>query len=255
MKKKITIIILCCLAIANFTEAQEERSNSILKSLTMGLEYRLKAGFNIGGTSPIPLPVEIRQINSFNPTTAFSIEGDVVKTFNSKWGISAGIRLESKGMKTDATVKNYHMKMIASDGGEMEGQWTGGVTTTVKQSLLTIPVLAVYQVSKRWELELGPWFSYVTSGEFFGDAYDGYLRDGDPTGEKVNVKSATYNFSDDLRHFQCGMQLGAQWRAFSHLNVTANLTWGVAPIFEKDFDTITFNMFPIYANFGFGYVF
>ena len=44
-------------------------------------------------------------------------------------------------MKTDATVKNYHMKMIASDGGEMEGQWTGGVTTTVKQSLLTIPVL------------------------------------------------------------------------------------------------------------------
>lgn len=255
MKKKITIILLCCLTISNLVIAQEERSNSILKSLTMGLEYRLKAGFNIGGTSPIPLPVEIRQINSFNPTTAFSIEGDVVKTFNSKWGISAGIRLESKGMKTDATVKNYHMKMIASDGGEMEGQWTGGVTTTVKQSLLTIPVLAVYQVSKRWELELGPWFSYVTSGEFFGDAYDGYLRDGDPTGEKVNVKSATYNFSDDLRHFQCGMQLGAQWRAFSHLNVTANLTWGVAPIFEKDFDTITFNMFPIYANFGFGYVF
>lgn len=255
MKKRITIILLCCLTISNLVIAQEERSNSILKSLTMGLEYRLKAGFNIGGTSPIPLPVEIRQINSFNPTTAFSIEGDVVKTFNSKWGISAGIRLESKGMKTDATVKNYHMKMIASDGGEMEGQWTGGVTTTVKQSLLTIPVLAVYQVSKRWELELGPWFSYVTSGEFFGDAYDGYLRDGDPTGEKVNVKSATYNFSDDLRHFQCGMQLGAQWRAFSHLNVTANLTWGVAPIFEKDFDTITFNMFPIYANFGFGYVF
>lgn len=255
MKKKIAIIFLCCLALSNFAEAQEERSQSILKSLTMGLEYRLKAGFNIGGTSPIPLPVEIRQINSFNPTTAFSIEGDVVKTFNNKWGISAGIRLESKGMKTDATVKNYHMKMIASDGGEMEGQWTGGVTTTVKQSLLTIPVLAVYQVSKRWELELGPWFSYVTSGEFFGDAYDGYLRDGDPTGEKVSVKSATYNFNDDLRHFQCGMQLGAQWRAFSHLNVTANLTWGVTPIFQKDFETITFNMYPIYANFGFGYVF
>lgn len=56
--------------------------------------------------------------------------------------------------------------MIASDGGEMEGQWTGGVTTTVKQSLLTIPILAIYKVSKRWELELGPWFSYVTSSEF-----------------------------------------------------------------------------------------
>ena len=51
-----------------------------------------------------------------------------MKTFD-KWGISTGIRLETKGMKTDATVKNYHMKMIANDGGEMEGQWTGGVTT------------------------------------------------------------------------------------------------------------------------------
>lgn len=255
MKKRLTLIIMCCFIVSNVIEAQEERNKNILKSLTIGLEYRLKAGFNIGGTSPLPLPAEIRKINSFNPTTAFSIEGDVVKTFNTRWGISAGIRLESKGMKTDATVKNYHMRMIANDGGEMEGQWTGGVTTTVKQSLLTIPVLAIYKVSRRWELELGPWFSYVTSGEFFGDAYDGYLRDGDPTGEKVKVKAATYNFGDDLRRFQCGMQLGAQWRAFSHLNVAANLTWGVVPIFKKDFETITFNMYPIYANIGFGYVF
>ena len=253
--KKETICILLLLCIANsIIQAQEDRNKSILKSLTIGLEYRLKAGFNIGGTSPLPLPVEIRKINSYRPTSAF-IEGDVVKTFNNNWGVSAGIRLETKGMETDATVKNYHMKMIASDGGEMEGQWTGGVTTTVKQSLLTIPILAIYKVSKRWELELGPWFSYVTSSEFFGEAYDGYLRDGDPTGEKANVSSAIYNFNDDLRHFQCGMQLGAQWRAFSHLNITANITWGVVPIFKKNFDTITFNMYPIYGNIGFGYVF
>lgn len=256
MNKKIVYLLILMLGSSIVVaHAQEDRNKSIVKSLTIGLEYRLKAGFNIGGTSPIPLPAEIRKINSYNPTTAFSIEGDVIKMFENKWGISAGVRLETKGMKTDATVKNYHMKMIASDGGEMEGQWTGGVTTTVKQSLLTIPVLAVYKISNRWEMELGPWFSYLISGEFFGTAYDGYLRDGDPVGEKVNVSSATYNFDNDLRRFQCGMQLGAQWRAFSHLNVSANLTWGVMPIFKKDFDTITFNMFPIYANLGFAYVF
>ncbi|MBC8593381.1 PorT family protein [Oscillospiraceae bacterium N12] len=255
MNKKIAYLLFLMLGFSMIAQAQEDRNKSILKSLTIGLEYRLKAGFNIGGTSPIPLPAEIRKINSYNPTTAFSIEGDVVKMFENKWGISAGIRLETKGMKTDATVKNYHMKMIANDGGEMEGQWTGGVTTSVKQSLLTVPVLVVYKVSKRWEMELGPWFSYLTSGEFSGTAYDGYLRDGDPTGEKANVSSATYNFDDDLRRFQCGMQFGAQWRAFSHLNVSANLTWGVVPIFKKDFDTVTFNMFPIYANLGFAYVF
>lgn len=104
--KKETICILLLLCIANsIIQAQEDRNKSILKSLTIGLEYRLKAGFNIGGTSPLPLPVEIRKINSYRPTSAFSIEGDVVKTFNNNWGVSAGIRLETKGMETDATVK------------------------------------------------------------------------------------------------------------------------------------------------------
>ena len=79
--------MLLLLSIGCYTtivQAQEERNKSILKSLTKGLEYRLKAGFNIGGTSPLPLPAEIRKINSYNPTTAFSIEGDIVKTFNNK---------------------------------------------------------------------------------------------------------------------------------------------------------------------------
>ena len=31
-------------------------------------EYRIKAGFNIGGTLPIPLPAEIRKIESYSPT-------------------------------------------------------------------------------------------------------------------------------------------------------------------------------------------
>ncbi len=56
MNKKI-ISLLLLLSIGCYTtivQAQEERNQSILKSLTKGLEYRLKAGFNIGGTSPCP---------------------------------------------------------------------------------------------------------------------------------------------------------------------------------------------------------
>ena len=70
MNKKITFILLC-LIVATVAQAQEDRNKNILKSLTIGLEYRLKAGFNIGGTSPIPLPVEIRKINSYNFSKRF----------------------------------------------------------------------------------------------------------------------------------------------------------------------------------------
>ena len=80
----------------------------------------------------------------------------------------------------------------------------------------------------------------------------------DPTGPKVEFtdgKIATYDFSDDLRHFQWGLQVGAGWRAFKHLNVYADLTWGLNDIFKSDFNTITFAMYPIYLNIGFGYAF
>ena len=35
----------------------------------------------------------------------------------------------------------------------------------------------------------------------------------------------------------------------------ADLTWGLNDIFKKDFDTISFAMYPIYLNVGFGYAF
>ena len=73
----------------------------------------------------------------------------------------------------------------------------------------------------------------------------------DFTGESI----ATYDFSDNLRKFQWGLQLGGEWRAFKHLNVYADLTWGLNDIFKKDFDTISFAMYPIYLNIGFGYAF
>lgn len=256
MKREITIICLLFTMLGGVF-AQKDRTESILRSLSKGLEYSVRAGLLLGGTSPLPLPAEIRSIESYDPTLCVSVEGDVHKRFG-KWGMLLGVRLETKGMETDAKVKNYHMKMVASDQGEMEGNFTGNVKTKVRNTYLTFPLLATYQVSKRWDLKLGPYFSYVTNRDFSGSVYDGYLRDGDPIGQKVEITKdnpATYDFSQDLRRFQWGAQLGADWKAFSHLNVYADLTWGLNSIFNKDFKTITFDMYPIYATLGFAYAF
>ena len=90
----------------------------------IGLEYEVKAGFNIGGTAPIPLPVEIRDITGYNPTMAVAIEGNVTKWFDQekKWGMRIGIRLDSKGMKTNAKVKNYGMEIIGEGGERIKGK-------------------------------------------------------------------------------------------------------------------------------------
>lgn len=214
--KKYTLItcILACFFLIP-AQAQEERNQGIIWSSLRGLEYEVKAGFSIGGTAPIPLPEEIRKITGYKPTTSFSIAGDITKWFGpaKKWGVVLGLRMETKGMETKARVKNYGMEIIGSGGEKLKGNWTGRVQTKVKNSYFSIPLLASCKLSPRWNLSAGPYVSYLINGGFSGYVYDGYLREGDPTGTKVifeGDKQASYDFTEDLRRFQWGAQLGAE---------------------------------------------
>lgn len=238
--------------------AQRDETPAIRISALKGITYGIRAGINIGGTAPLPIPAEIREIESYNPTMSFSIGANANKQFDPFWGIQVGLYLEDKGMKTHATVKQYHTSIVGDDGERKSGYWTGHVRTKVTQSSVTIPVLATYNLSPRVKLKLGPYFSILTEREFTGTVFEGYLRENTPTGDSMEItgdNAATYDFSDDMRTFQWGLQLGTQWKAFKHLLVFGDLSWGCSNIFKADFNTITFDMYPIYATVGFGYAF
>ena len=260
MQRTIAITALALLLGSGSLRAQEDRTPGIIRSALMGLEYEVKAGVNIGGTSPLPLPEEIRRIDSYSPTFCFALEGDVVKWLGVKkrWGVVLGLRLETKGMQTGARTKNYGMEIIGDGGERLKGNWTGMVRTKYRGTFLSVPLLAAYEVNPRLRLQLGPYMSFMTDGDFSGHVYDGYLRENDPTGNKVvfeGEKRATYDFSDDLRTVQWGVQAGVNWKAFRHLTLSADLLWGLNDIFKKEFKTVTFDMYPIYLNIGFGYAF
>ena len=151
MKRYIVLIGILCLSGVVTLKAQQERNQGIVWSSLRGLEYTVKAGINIGGTAPVPLPREIRAIDSYSPTLCVSIEGDIKKWFgeSKEWGMMIGLRLENKGMETKATVKNYSMEIIGSGGEKLKGNWTGGVQTKVENSYFSIPVVALYQLNNR----------------------------------------------------------------------------------------------------------
>lgn len=258
MKKYISFLAAALLSV--HLSAQTNRTKTLINAALHGWEYEIKAGFNIGGTAPLPFPEEIRSIDGYNPTLSITIEGNMTKWLDreKRWGIITGLRLENKGMRTKATVKNYGMEIIGDDGKRMKGNWTGGVRTKVQNSYITIPVLAAYKVSQRVSVKAGPYFSYLMDGDFSGHVYEGYLREGSPVGDRINFSGdaiATYDFSSDLRNFQWGVQAGVDWRAFKHLKIYADLNWGLNDIFQKDFNTISFPMYPVFLNVGFGYAF
>lgn len=225
------------------------------------ITYQLRTGVNIGGFSPLPIPEEIRGISSFNPKLNMTIEGIATYWFSDtpkSWGIRSGIRLENKGMKANSTVKNYGMEIIGEGGERVAGNWTGGVSTSISNSYITIPVSGTYKFSKQWEVSLGAYASMLIDKDFSGYVFDGYLREGGPTGDKVifeDGKTASYNFSNDLRRFAYGFQVGGIYQVYKNVNIFSELSFGLNDVFKSDFKTITFSMRPIYLNLGAGYLF
>lgn len=264
IKKVFICCALLCTMIPIFAQQTKERIASVSdtdKNLELieqkGWQISLGTGFQIGGFAPLPMPRSIRKIEEYNPFFNVGLEGNVCRSVSNdgRWLIGSGLRFESKGMKTKARVKNYYTEIIPDEGEKVRGNFTGHVTTKVRNTYLTIPVTMSYRIDKRWTVFAGPYFSLLLDGDFNGEAYDGYIRQGNPTGQYSEVTHAVYDFSDDLRRVAWGMEFGGSYRAYKHLAVQARLDWGMNDIFHSKFESVTFSLKPIYFNLGIQYIF
>lgn len=225
--------------------------------VTDSLNYDVRLGYNIGGTSPVGMPATIRKLNSYKLSPNVSLGFDVQKDLRGRWGVMAGLHLENKGMETDATVKNYHMS-IDQDGASLEGYFTGHNVTKVEEWLITVPVMATCRVGGNVILKLGPYLSYVLTRKFEGNVYDGYLRHNTPTGAKISFgheegERGTFDFSDDMRRWQFGVDFGADWYFCRRWGVYADIAWGLTGVHKSSFKTIEQRLYPIYGTFGVAY--
>lgn len=218
------------------------------------LVYKVRAGYSIGGTAPIGIPATIRSIDAYRLTPSFMVGGDLLMPLHNRWKVMAGLRIENKGMDADVTTKSYRMEMKKGDS-QLEGLFTGHISQKVTEWMVTIPVQMVYVLSDKVMLKGGPYVSMLLSREFSGIASDGYLRQGSPTGPKIEIGNkegewATYDFSDDMRHMQWGIGLGVDWQAFQHFGFFGDLNWGLTGIFDSDFKTVEQTLYPIYGTIG-----
>ena len=246
MKKNIAYIIL--IAASWFVGCPAEAGS--LDSL----QLKARAGYNIGGTMPIPLPETIRSIDSYSLTPSFMVGLDAMLPLTQQWGIMTGLRLENKGMKATVTTKAYFMEVVKGDQ-KMSGLFTGRVEQEVKQWMLTVPVQATFTLSHRVMLKGGPYVSFLLSKGFSGIASDGYLRKDSPTGPKILMGNregewATYDFDNDMRGVQFGVGIGVDWRVYKCLGVSADLNWGLTGIFPSDFKTVEQTLYPVYGTIG-----
>ena len=218
------------------------------------LQLKARAGYSIGGTTPIPLPETIRSMESYSLTPSFMVGFDATLPLTQQWGIMTGLRFENKGMKAAVTTKAYFMEVVKGDQ-KMAGLFTGHVEQEVKQWMLTVPVQATFTLSRKVTLKGGPYVSFLLSKGFNGIASDGYLRKDTPIGAKILMGNregewATYDFDDDMRSLQFGIGIGADWQVCHRFGVSADLNWGLTGIFPGDFKTVEQTLYPVYGTIG-----
>ena len=239
-------IIMVMTALMTLTASAESPTN--------GWEYTARLGYGIGGMTPIGMPATIRSLNKYELRPNFTLGIDAHKQFTPKWGILTGLHSENKGMKVDATVKNYHITMTQGDD-EMEGYYTGNLVTECNEWVLTLPVMATFHASDKVMLKCGPYLSYVGNKTFKGYVYDGYLRRVLPTGEKIEMGNTedsrgTFDFSDKMRKVQWGIDVGADWQLCHRWGAYADLQWGLSGIHRSSFKTIEQTLYPIFGTVG-----
>lgn len=219
------------------------------------VDYELGLGFNLGATTPMGLPAEVRKIDSYKPTVNLSIAAQAIYRLSPKWGVGLGLIFENKGMKTGIRVRNYHLSMNIQDGteeGSKTGYYTGKIRNTTRMSYITVPVNAVFRPADKWSLEFGPYFSYAIDRVFTGKVSEGQLHE-TPLHPAIGVNKADYDYSDDMRRFDVGLGFGASRAIYRNLAVKARLSWGLRSVLNPDTRKIDMNTYNVFLNIGLSY--
>ncbi|MDD6209758.1 MAG: porin family protein [Bacteroidales bacterium] len=249
MKHLFLIISIISIAFSNPLKAEKtayERST-----------YRVKFGENIGGTLPMPFPAEIRKITSFNPLFSPYVAIEATRWFSQKWGVTAGLALDIRGMAAGADVLYFNTELTVGEGeqsGVFNGTYSGFVEMRPKNIYVTLPVMAAYRFNSAWDINFGLYVSYLGSGSFKGVAKDGYMRTPNSTGERIDITSATFDFADELRKFDCGLMVGGNWNFWGNFGAYAHFIYGFIPIFPGDFEGVSgYRMTNLYGSLGLSY--
>lgn len=228
---------------------------AVLAQNSRKIDYGVDLGFNLGATTPMGLPAEVRKIDSYCPTANISLGAHAIYWVSPKWGLRVGLAFENKGMKTGIQVRNYHLSMNIQDGteeGAKTGYFTGKIRNTSRMTYITVPVNAVFRLGNSWKMEFGPYFSYALDRAFTGKVSDGELHE-TPLHPAIGVNKADYDYSDDMRRFDVGLGLGASRSIYRNLSVKANLSWGFISVLNPDTRKIDMNTYNVFLNIGLSY--
>lgn len=197
-------------------------------------------------------------------------------------------KMERKSSETDGDGN------VVTQSDVVTGFYTGREYTKESTTQIIVPLTVRFHFNDRFAIGVGPQMHINVKKTFKGEAGNGYMRTGEidpirsdmkrfeamkgeidmanpdrkrlekngiylvPTGDRVDLTAdspAEFDFSDDMRKFNCGAEVNFDFKPMDHLLVFANVDASVGGIMHSDFSTLPFELHPIFVTVGFGYSF
>lgn len=222
-------------------------------SLLDSVKVNIRFGYEVGGTLPSHIDNKIRHINNFDPGFNYTVGIEATVPVSQRWFIHSGLRYELGSMDVDSRVKNYDIEVVRGDES-LDGIFNGNVRIMSNQRRFTLPVQAGYVLSNKVSLRGGLFVGLLTHRQFWGWAYDGYLREGSPVGPKIEMgiepgERGDFDFGEDMRHWQWGIDAGIDWQFHHRWGLFAELTYSLSGLFRGGFHSVQ-PLHPMYGSLG-----
>jgi len=198
---------------------------------------------------PLPMPNSINKVESYSPNLAPSIEAETLRWLSKKVGVSTGLRLENKGMKSTALVKEYSMNIE-----NYYGKFGGTVDTEMSLNYLGLPISAHYALMDNFLIHAGAYYAYLLNGKFKGSVSNGSINNN--VDGLVDIDHEEYDFSKELKNYDAGLSIGLNFLPYNeHILLSFDFNYGLVSVFKDDFHGVTDDMQNVYGKFSIGYLF
>ena len=256
MRKTISIL-LAALALSICANAQNDTKDSLV-SITISHPYipipqwqhNVALGIGTGASSPIPIPNRISEM-SWTPRMCFLVGYDFSYRFWRMVGLKTGLQIKHVGMSAEAKVYQMFTQAIV-DESEVSGYFTGYNETVLHATYISLPLQFSFY-HKAWKFDAGLFAALKLQGHFSGAVKSGYIRIGDPTGEKVEVGYEPFDFSEFIAPFNYGLEFTATRNFGDRWSAWFDLSWALNSTFKEAFRGLEYKMYNIYGLFGVGY--
>ncbi len=237
--KKFIIVVISVLFCSVLSFSQQMNS---------GLDYSFLTGINIGATTPVPVPGDLK-IKSYYPRINPKLGGNIAYYFNDRFGVGAGLTVDWKGMNVHTKVTDVHLSVDVPNLGTLTGYVTGKNTTEVSTFYLTQPIYGIYRFNPKWQAKLGFYMAEVLSTKFKGNVTNVDIVVESPLPQEREISYATLDYSDDVHLFDFGILAGGEFRMNKHIGFFADFSWALTPYFSRQVP-IHFTMRNVYLSLG-----